>query len=290
MKMEIMKVTPALARKWLRANKNIRVLSRTKVENLKEAWERGEYVMSHQGVAFVGDDFVDGQHRMTALSEMPDSFAIDILVCRQVDPKAVKVMDIGTKRGAADILGEDRKVVETARFLATIYLGKANAVTPQYLEPFVARIRAPHEDLLQFCPTACKMWSSAPVRAAAVMVSLAGGDVDYAKLVYRAMVAQDFTSMPRSAQSVFRAHINGKVRAAHASDAFVRALKIFNPANADHVKVQVKDTSPALELVRNVMRREIFGAAGSTNGKSPAAAPTPKPKVMAPSAYALAAV
>jgi hypothetical protein len=287
MKPEIVRITPQTATRMLKANKNIRALSRTTVDNLKEAWARGEYVMSHQGIAFVGENLVDGQHRLTAISEMPPNFAIDMLVCRQVDARAIKVMDIGRKRSAADILGEDRKVVECARFLATVYLGKANAVTPQYLVPFVERIKAAHDDLIQFCPTSCKMWSSAPVRGAAVMVSLAGGDVDYTKLVYRAMVAQDFATMPRSAQAVFRSHINGKVRAAHALDAFVRALKIFNPANADLTKVQVKDTSPALEMVRSVLRREVFGKESMPKKPAPVAVAA---RSNGSGAYALAAI
>jgi hypothetical protein len=276
-KFEVQRLTPPIAARLLQKNKNIRPLSRTTVENLKEAFVRGEYVMSHQGIAFVGDDLVDGQHRLTAISEMPPNFSVEMLVCRQVDPRAVKVMDIGKKRVAADILGEDRKLVECARFLATVYVAKANSVTPTFLVPFVERLRAPHAELMDFCPTACKMWSSAPVRAAACMVSIAGGDMDYAKLVYRAMVSQDFTTMPRSAQAVFRAHLNGKVRAGHASDAFVRALKIFNPENASLTKIQVKDTSSALEAVRQVLRRQVFHAEKQkTNGKAePATAGLP---------------
>lgn len=291
MKTEIAKVTPATAEQWLKKNADNRPLRRTVVENLKEAFLRGEYVMSHQGIAFdTAGNLSDGQHRLTALSEMPSNFAVEMLICRGVHPNAKKVMDIGYKRTASDILGEDRKLVETARFLATVYIGKANIITPTYLQPFVERLRAPHADLMDFCPTACKMWSSAPVRAAAVMVGMAGGDMDYAKLVYRAMVSQDFTTMPRSAQAVFRAHINGTVRAAHATDAFVRALKIFNPSNADLAKVQVKDTSPALEAVRSVLRREIFGAEHAQKKAAERTVAATKPVHRGNGTYALAGI
>lgn len=277
MKTEIVRITPQIATKMLMANKNMRAISRTAVDNLKEAWARGEYVTSHQGIAFVGGDLVDGQHRLTAVSEMPPNFSIEMLVCRNVDERAVKVMDLGRKRSAAEILGEDRRVVEAARFLAAIYVAKANAITPQYLERFVESIRAPHEDLLRFCPAACKMWSSAPVRAAFVVVSLADGDTDYAKLVYRSLVQQDFNTMPRSAQAVFRAHIAGKVRAAQSSDAFVRMLKIFNPANAQLAKIQIQDTAPALELVRSVLRKVVFGTDPTKAPfKAPGAFPAPR--------------
>ena len=291
MKTEIEKVNAAKAVQYLKRNNDNRPLRKTVVENLKAAWLRGEYVMSHQGIAFdTAGDLVDGQHRLSALSEMPPNFTVEMLVCRGVLPGAKKVMDIGYKRTASDILGEDRKVVETARFLATVYLGKANAVTPQYMAPYVERIRDIHTDLIDFCPTSCKMWSSAPMRAAATMVGLAGGDMDFAKLVYRAMVTKDFSTMPTSAQSMFRSHISGKVRAAQTIDTFVRALKIFDPANQALTKLQIKDVSPALEKVRAILRHEIHGAAMGGNGAAkPVIVKQPAKRLM-PTNYGLAGI
>lgn len=259
MRAEILSLTNKDAKRMLEGQTNPREFRRTHAENLKAAWTRGEYVMSHQGIAYVGKKLVDGFHRLTALSEMSDGFSVEILVCRDVNPDAVKVTDIGFKRTAADIIGANRKVVEVSRFLATIYLARANAISPTYLVPFVNRLTAPHDELMDFCPSACKMWSSAPMRAAVCMVALGNGDMDYAKLVYRAMVMQDFTTMPRAAQAVFRAHLNGTVRAAQSVDAFIRGLRIFNPANAENTKVQIRDSSPALDLVRGVLTREVFG-------------------------------
>lgn len=261
MRTEIKRLTPALAARMLEGQTNVRQgagVSRTVVENYKAAFTRGEYVLTHQGIAYVGKRLVDGFHRLTALSEMPRDFAIEILVCYDVPPAATRCMDLGYRRKAADILMEDRKLVETCRFLAVLYTGRANSLTPTYLQPFVERLREPHADLLSFCPKSCRMWSSAPMRAAVCMVYLGHGDIDYAKLVYRAMVQQDFTTMPRSAQAVYRAHVKGTVRASQAVDAFVRALKIFNPANSALTKVQIKDTSAAIEAVRKVLTREIF--------------------------------
>lgn len=257
---EVVRITPAIARQMLKHNTDNRPLRRTAVENLKNAFARGEYVMSHQGIAFVGETLVDGQHRLMAISEMPEGFSVEMLVCRGLDPRAKDVMDIGVKRTAADILQEDRKLVECARFLAFINIGSRGAVTPIYVRPFVDRIAEPHAELMEFCQNTCKMWSAAPVRAAYVVIALAGGDTDYAKLVYRAMVVKDFSTMPRCAQSVFRSHISGKVRASNAIDAFVRSLRIFNPANADLTQVKVIDTSPVLEIVRGIMRREVLGS------------------------------
>lgn len=263
MKTTIQRITPNVAAAMLKRNANPRTLKPHIVETLKAAFNRGEYVMSHQGIAFVNDKLTDGQHRLTAISQMPAGFSVQMLVCHNVDQQAIRVMDIGWRRTAADVLGEHGVITETARVLAAIYLGKAAGITPTYLAPFVDAIRTPHEDLLNFCPTRCKMWSAAPVRAAVMVVALSDGDLDYAKLVYRAMVTKDFTTMPRIAQAVLKAQIEGKVRAAHRLDTIARALKIFDPACATLKKVQVNDTAPVVQQVRAVLRRKL-----SSNGRA----------------------
>lgn len=263
MKTTIQRITPTVAAAMLKHASNPRALRPQKVEDLKAAFTRGEYVMSHQGIAFVGPDLRDGHHRLTAISQMPEGFAAQMLVSHDVDPKAIRVIDIGLRRTAADVLGEHGLITETARVLAIIYLGKAAGLTPTYLVPFVDAIRTPHEDLLSFCPTRCKMWSSAPVRAAVMVVALSGGDREYAKLVYRAMVTKDFATMPRIAQAVLKAQIEGKVRAAHRLDTIARALKIFDPACASLKKVQVNDTAPMVQQVRALLRQKL-----SANGSS----------------------
>jgi hypothetical protein len=263
MKMTIQRITPSIASEMLKRNANPRPLTASGVAYFKATFERNEYVLSHQGIAFVGDKLTDGQHRLTAISQMPEGFSVEMLVCHDVDPRAIRVMDIGKRRTAANVLGEGNAITETARVLAVIYLGKASTITPTYLAPFVEAIRAPHEDLLSFCPTRCKMWSSAPVRAAVMVIALEDGDLDYAKLVYHAMVTKNFPTMPRVAQAVLKAQLEGKVRAAHRLDTIARGLKIFDPKYADLKKVQVNDTAHVVQQIRSLLRRLLSLNGGS---------------------------
>lgn len=66
---EIMLVTPKLAKKWLEeTNTNNRRIASMKVMAMAAAIERGEWHLTHQGIAFYEDDsLADGQHRLSAI-------------------------------------------------------------------------------------------------------------------------------------------------------------------------------------------------------------------------------
>src|SRR3990167_493685 len=98
MRVEIMDVTPQLARQWLQKNNNVRDIYPSVVASYKSMFERGEYVLTHQGLAFNGRGLIDGQHRLTALSLMPDSFKVKMLVAKNLPDAAKLAMDIGKKR------------------------------------------------------------------------------------------------------------------------------------------------------------------------------------------------
>lgn len=260
MKVEIVNVTPQMASEWLKVNTINRPLQRTVVENAKLAYERGEYVMTHQGIAFSDTGrLLDGQHRLTALAEMPDGFSVQMMVTRGLPEEAFKAMDIGRKRSHADVLHEDRRLVEVARFLATIYTGRPNAITPQFLIPFIEWARSTHGALIDFCPTVAKVWGSAPVRAAAVVSIESGVDADYVKVVYRSMILADFAAMPPCAHVLYRSFQGGSVRASAGLDTFSRVLKIMRPENANLKQIKVIDPGVVASKVREFLISEIDG-------------------------------
>lgn len=257
MKAEIVNVTPQMAADWLKFNTGNRPLRRTVVNGLKLALQRGEYIPSHQGIAFSDEGvLLDGQHRLTAISELRDG-AFPMLVTWGVSPEAFKVMDIGIKRTAADSLGEDRRVVEVARLIAVMCEKNKASITPTMLIPIIEIIEDAHYDLLRFAPATVKTWSSAPVRAAAVISILEGKDSDYVKATYRSLVMSHFESMPRVAQALVKSHLEGKVRASAAYDMFSRSLVAFDPAKAHLVKIQISNTGVFTQRVRDLFALAI---------------------------------
>jgi len=253
MKTEIINVTPQMASDWISLNENNRPLRRTVVDGLKSAFSRGEYTITHQGIAFsTTGELLDGQHRLTAISELRDG-SFPMLVSTDVGENAFTAMDIGLKRTSADALRiTDRRVVEVARSIGIICLNKAFNVTPLMLLPIIDSIQSHHDVLLSFCPSVSKTWSCAPIRLAAVASMDSGGDCDYIKSTYRSLVLSDFDSMPKIATSLYRAQINGSVRAHDRYDMLARCLAVFDKKKSSNSKIQIKDTSDALEQIRNL--------------------------------------
>ncbi len=251
MRTEIINVTPQMASDWLKKNTENRPLRRTVVSHFKEAIIRGEYVASHQGIAFAEDGtLLDGQHRLTAISELRDG-SFPMVVTFDVPKKAFLLMDIGIKRTAADCLKIDKRVVEVARLAASMCGGSKSGITPTILIPFVQVIENIHESLIRFCSSSVRGWSSAPVRLAAVVSILNGADPDYVKQVYRALVLIDFESMPTIAQSLYRAQINGSLRIHGDLDTMSRCLKVFDYKKSGLTVVRSSDPQETSAFIRN---------------------------------------
>lgn len=254
-------ITPPIARNWLSHNTANRNLRRTVVDGYKSLFDRGEYKITHQGIAFSQDGtLVDGQHRLTAISEMPDEFKVTMLVTRELENDAFMAIDLGLKRTAADVLREQPRLAEVARFLAALVNINKSSVTPTFLLPFVEYVRASHDELTDFCPSASKTWSSAPVRSAAVIQLINGANSDYVKAIYRALIIQDFTSMPPVAQAFFRMGLNGSVSASGRLDMFCRSLKVFQPENSNLRMIKINQDA-TLQTVRRFLSENIVNAA-----------------------------
>ena len=99
----IVKVTPEIATTFLsRASVNRR-LNMGQVRALAETILRGEWKLTHQGIAF--DEFgalLDGQHRLHAIIEA--NTPVEMLVFEGLSKDVFPVLDTGRRRSAADTL------------------------------------------------------------------------------------------------------------------------------------------------------------------------------------------
>lgn len=262
MKTELTTVTPKLAREWLKRNTNNRALRPSHMESLRVAFARGEFVTSHQGICFDSDGvLLDGQHRLSAIAAQDDGWNCKMLVTHGADRETVfMVVDaVQAKRSTADVLQISPDIGQVANFYARLYTGQSVAITPKFVAPFADFVAEPLADLLAFCPTVKRTWSSAPVRGAAIIATLANRDPDFVKLVYRALVASDFASMPTSVQVLYRAHMGGSVRAGAAYDIFCRCLKVFDQKNEGLRQIKIVDQTKVIASVRGFLDTEVFG-------------------------------
>ncbi|MFC0846485.1 hypothetical protein ACFH04_22610 [Streptomyces noboritoensis] len=102
----VMDISPTIAAEMLTRNDDNRPLDKGRVAYLREAIQRGEWLVSHQGIAFAGSwtnsRLLDGQHRLAAIRQSGQT--VPVLVFENVPPETFCVMDTGRSRTASTIL------------------------------------------------------------------------------------------------------------------------------------------------------------------------------------------
>jgi len=258
METKVIRVTPPMAREWLKKNVDNRPLSKGKVEGLRLALQRGEYMTTHQGVAFDTDgNLLDGQHRLHAIADMPETFGVEILVTRDLPRASFKAIDIGQKRTPSDVLRISQGLAAVARFLAGIVETQRTGITPQLLVPYVSGVAGSYARLIGYTPTTQKTWASSPVRAAAIVRMLSGGDSDYILLSYHALVHAEFDAMAPIIQTLYRQQAKGLVRSG-GFDLFVRAYRAFDAKKQHLGKMQINDQAAMVQEVRDVILQRVL--------------------------------
>jgi len=279
MKVEVTNVTPLMARKWLeRVAPFNRPVHASVVRKYRDALIRGEYVMSHQGLAFDTDGWLmDGQHRLHAIAELPDDTVFPMVVTTGLSRDAFLVMDQGMKRGTADALRRAKRAVEVAKLLAYFAYSKSYSLTAMVVEPFVDRTESIHDVIVSNAPKSVKTWSSAPVRSAAVLSVLMGVDVSYISRLYRGLVMSEYADLPPVALSLVKAVNNGNARCGNVSDFFARCMVMFDPRNANQVRIQINDPKKALAMVRVQFADIMHTEPAKPDGEAQAELPAEKP-------------
>jgi hypothetical protein len=258
-KTEIIRITPSIARLWLEKNTINRQIRRTVVEGYRAALERGEHRITHQGIAFSETgELLDGQHRLTAISEMPETFSLQMMVTRGLPHDAFQAIDIGLKRSHADILNIPTGLAAVARFMATIHDTSRNSITPQRLIPFVEGAQRKYDTLVGFDPTVTKTWSCAAIRTAAILQMLRGSGDDYVCMTYYSLNHLDFDAMPPAGRTLFRQQTRGAVNS-HGMDMFCRAFKVFDSKNSSLNKIQITDPSTIISASREIIQERVLG-------------------------------
>ena len=98
---EVMTITPEMAAEMLKHNLVNRTLRRKRVELYAKQMRNNTWRLTGETIVFSPDgQLLQGQHRLTAAAENGLSF--DCVVVRGIVPEAMRVMDTGLSRTAAD--------------------------------------------------------------------------------------------------------------------------------------------------------------------------------------------
>lgn len=259
MKTELMLVTPKMAREWLNANTSNRPLRPNVVNGLMDAYKRGEWKVTHQGIAFAESGrLLDGQHRLSFIAELPEKTVVPMNVSTGMDEAIFDAIDQGLKRTLSDLYEVSGDLVAAARFFANLSdKSRKHSLTPQYVKPFIDWVRPEYELLISFCPKRSRMWSSAPVRAAAIYLIKSGHNKNFVRIAYDSLVNSNISAMPPACRLLAQQYMSGKIVSARGIDLFCRSLIAFDQANSGISRIVVHDGVNAIERVRDFILKEM---------------------------------
>lgn len=254
----VMDITPEQAREFLRGNASNRPLRRSWVKTLRESIERGEWKLTHQGIALTTDlQLLDGQHRLHAIVEA--GVTVKMNVTFDCDPGAYAVIDGGIKRTASDQLRVQPMVAAVARNLFRL---------PNYTIPGVvtsaqiAEVLGWANDLIQRVTQIGGNKSprtSAAVQVAILVHLMAGREESLTK--FAAFAVQDFDTLAPMQKALMRQITDGKAATSRNQwDMTARAWRAFHPDHWETDRLQITNMATAIaEMVRTVeaYRRRI---------------------------------
>ena len=123
MRSKVLSITPKKAAEYLERNTANRPVSQRTVREFAQVMRRGEWRVTHQGIAFdTNGALVDGQHRLAAVVEA--DVPVEMTVFTEVPDGAFDVLDTGKRRNAADVLAieGEKSAVQLAAMVRTVWL------------------------------------------------------------------------------------------------------------------------------------------------------------------------
>ncbi|NBW12652.1 MAG: hypothetical protein EBR82_31975 [Caulobacteraceae bacterium] len=252
-------ITPEIAKQLLEGNEGNRVLRCATVEFLRLAILRGEWKLSHQGIAIANDGrLIDGQHRLTAIVEA--NVAVLMMVARDVPPETFQVVDRGVRRTLADVAREDRILIEIASLIAQLHNNRTpRGMTDGNVLAALEAFRPEITSVRLAVPRASKR-ASAPIRVAASFRICLGTPADYVLSLLDQFVGLK-EAMPPVAMALLRQIDKGSVSARNDKwDLLARALIMFDPKKRSITKMQVNDVTTVLEVAADLVKARLTAA------------------------------
>lgn len=262
MKNSVVFVTPEKATELLSLNSSNRPVRKTWVNQLSNIISRGEWKITHQGIALSKKGILlDGQHRLMAIID--SGIPCYLNIASDVDDDVYLAMDLGAKRNMNDIFNIGGFQAEVLRFAAKLIF--TGAPTPQQVCKFIGtKYHESTNELQEYCPTSVKVYSSAPMRFAAAYHHSRITSPSVKEIVfqqYRALCLHDFDAMDATSKAFVKAIMSsGKGAVVDQTTRFAHGLKAFNPRarNLDRFRMQDSEFSSLLNAARKEIRLVAF--------------------------------
>jgi len=256
---EVVTITPAQASAWLKTSTGNRKIRTTHVQNIANAMKRGEWTVTHQGIAFdVTGALKDGHHRLTACAM--SGVTIKSMVTRGLPVESTLALDIGASRSFGDRLDVSASEAKIIRLGCEVAYGQGFSL--QMAKPLIeGGLQDAAKDLLYLCNTKVRVFSSAPVALAAVISALDVGDSTYAFTQYNALVKQLYDDMSSASKAFSKMVVSG-----HLSIGAGRSPQILMLAKAIYVFDEKNKDVKTLRKNENVEEKTIRRARATLRG------------------------
>lgn len=171
---EIIEVSPELAAEYLQKNQNNRPMSYSRVKDMAAKMKKGEWIFTHQGIAFNVDGImVDGQHRCAAIIDA--GVTVKMTVTWNLQQAAFDHVDTGGTRSGSDLLarrlpGASHHVLLCATSTMMLRGISHSSYRPERVE-VVDFAEANHQLILDFINILAKGESKKILRKAAIIAS-----------------------------------------------------------------------------------------------------------------------
>ena len=105
METKVIPVSPEFVQAWLRCNIGNRHVNYQLVAKFAEAMQRGEWILTHQGIAFdTAGVLIDGQHRLLAVIKSGRTVMMNVTTGVERKPGQLLEIDTGRGRTLANVL------------------------------------------------------------------------------------------------------------------------------------------------------------------------------------------
>ena len=239
-------VTPELAAHWLQRNQhNVRKNpSRSRIEELARAIRSGNWVLTHQGLAFdEAGNLLDGQHRLAAI--VLAGIPVLINVTRGLPMESSRAMDLGWTRALQIVCSADGSVVQACAFLARLH--HVNHVQPYHVDAIASSpVGGAILRLREVCNTRAKKRAVAPVLTAAALRWFQGSA--YVEQQWRAFVLLDYDTMSPLIKAFCKQVTDNQYGS---NELAARAWMAFDPTRRDLTKIQLSDQAGQLAEMRS---------------------------------------
>lgn len=208
----VVHVTPELAAQILKDhNHSNRKIKRAVVDKYAKLMANGDWKVTPETICVsVTGRLLQGQHRLLAI--IKSGASCNFLFATGFLDDVFDVLDRGAVRTAADALGIEKRLAQTSKLLAFLAAG-GYGVTDFDIFRASNIISETYEDLMNFCRTERRLFSSTPMRLSAVGLVMGGANRNYVFELYRNLVIGNTSELPPIGHAVIGSFLNGNLEA-----------------------------------------------------------------------------